>query len=659
MNLPAPENELSLENSSSDDQITDPSTIELGNTSAASVMTGDPLIGTTVIERYTISSVIGFGGWSVVYRAYDTALNRWVAIKAMHQHLCVDQSKLLRFQREAQASSGLTHQNIAVVYDCGLMWAGRPYISMEFVEGESLAETVKAGESFDFDKSLTLFMQICNGLEAIHKAGLVHRDLKPSNIKVSDAGIVKVLDFGCAKWILQEQNLLTRSDESVGTPAYMSPEQCLGQPVDARSDIYALGCIMYEVITGKRPFSSDNLLECMRMHIKVLPPKFRVARPDLKIPDGLEAVVFKALAKDPNDRYASAEDLRKALADSLLAVSFKDRIFAPWQKLGARRRRKFILVTSVIALIGVVCSIALYQSMRSRSITFPDGHDVGSIYIIEQNSLGQDVGRNRLGPAQGTVRVPLNSYVQLAEVPASDASTLTFLQKVRATDLQRIDLTGATVKSQAIDNINFVNKMDTVSLNGAKINDEALEKLKLADLVGLNLSGTSVSDRPLFSIARNCPKLRWVALRGNTHVTDVGAACLAKLTKLTALMFQDVPRISDLCLIELSKSKTLTFLGLRGDNISDAGVSSIASSASLKNLDLSATHITDGGISSLSKLSLLQLNLSETKISDSCVPALAAMKSLKTLNISSTSITPSGIGRLKSALSGCEIRTDE
>ena len=564
-------------------------TLELLDHVTDEVMSGDPLIGTKIeADRYEILSVIGFGGWSVVYKALDRSLTRLVAIKAMHPHLCVDQTKLMRFQREAQAASGLTHQNIAVVYDCGLLRAGRPYISMELVEGESLATIISEKKLPDLGRKLDIFRQMCDGLEAVHHGGLVHRDLKPSNIKVADSGVVKVLDFGCAKYILQEQNLLTKSDEAVGTPAYMSPEQCTGKSIDPRSDIYAVGCIMYETLTGSRPFASDNLLECMQMHLKTMPPAFRIACPENKIPQALESVVFKALSKDPIDRFASVKELREALAASAQPPSLLRDISEPWRRLGARRQRKAIFAAASGALIATAAGVACWHLMQTRSIAFPEGHDVGSIYLVERTD-GRDGLRTRLGSAQGVVRVPLYSYVQLAEVPENDASALAFLRNMRPTDLQRIDLSGAVLKDVAVDNLNHIDQLDSVSFNRAQITDAALEKLRLSKLTGLNLSETHISDKSLFAIVENCPKLNWIALRGNAVVTDAGISSLAKMPNLSAFLFQEVRQITDACLAPLSRSRTMKMLVLRGDNITDLGLQSLIAAPALRRLDVSAT----------------------------------------------------------------------
>jgi serine/threonine protein kinase len=635
------------------------STDSRGDSSHAdSPLQGDPLIGTLVADRYEILCVLGFGGWSIVYKALDRNLNRLVAVKAMHPHLCVDQNKLMRFNREAQAASGLNHPNIAMVHDCGRLRAGRPFITMELVEGASLAELIASKQLSELTKQLDVFKQTCNGLGAVHKAGLIHRDLKPSNIKVAESGLVKVLDFGCAKYILQEPNLLTKSDEAVGTPAYMSPEQCLGKSVDARSDIYALGCIMYEVITGTRAFASDNLLECMQMHLRTMPPSFKATAPNTKISSQLESIVFKAMAKDPVDRFQSVMELRDALDEASKPPSALGFISEPWRRLGAKRRKQFKLVFAVTLAISVFGGSMIWDLMQTRSINFPEGHEVGTIYLVEQVK-GQDGARTRLGAAQGVIRVPRRAYVQLAELSDSDSSTLSFLQNLRASDVQRIDLTGIKLEDSAIDCINHVENLDSLSLNKAHLSDAALEKLRLAHLVGLNLTETTISDEALKAIVQNCPKLTWIQLRGNHAVTDSGIITLAGMLDLRAYLFQDVKQLTDACLPALSKAKSMTFLNLRGDNITDDGLKSLLTAPLLRRLDIGATHVTDRGIETLAQMpALSDITLSELKITDACVASLCKFKQLKKLNILSTGISAAGLKKLKSALPNCEIMAD-
>jgi serine/threonine protein kinase len=531
---------------------------------------------------------------------------------------------------------------------------------MELIEGKSLAEIIASGKPPDIEQTLAIFILICNGLEAIHNAGLLHRDLKPGNIKLSENGSVKVLDFGCAKWILQEQNLLTRTDEAVGTPAYMSPEQCLGKPVDARSDIYSLGCVMYEVLTAHRPFASDNLLECMRMHLKSMPPEFKAVQSGWQIPKGLESVVFKAMAKDPDDRFASAAELRKALTSSLTNFSRGAQILEPWHRLGTKRRKQIILSIISFVLLSTICAAYLWQSSKTRSISFPDGHEVGTLFIIGKDTNGKDSGRSKIGTAQGIVQVPINSYVQLAEVPESDAEKLSFLEKLGENDIQRLDLSGTALKSEAINNINRLTKLDSLSLNSTTIADEALEQLRLSELTGLDLTGTAASDRSMISIVKNCPKLHWMQLRGNSRVTNEGVAILTKLPAIKALLLQNVAQVTDACLKTVGKSGTIDMMVLRADNITDEGLANLSSAINLASIDLSSTHITNIGVKNLSKLSRLRVvNLSDTKIDDNCIPTLASMTGVRSLNVSSTAISADGLRRLRAALPDCQIRANE
>jgi serine/threonine protein kinase len=194
----------------------------------------DPLIKTTIAQRYKIFAVIGIGGWSRVYEALDETLNRAVALKILHPHFVLDSHALERFKREAESVSILSHANVAAVYDFGQLPDGRPFIVLEFIQGESLADALSLGKRFDTKECINIFAQIADGLNAAHELGLVHRDLKPSNIMLTSRGVPKIVDFGTAKCTFAQGHSLTITNEIVGTPSYMSPEQCLGQQTDAR-----------------------------------------------------------------------------------------------------------------------------------------------------------------------------------------------------------------------------------------------------------------------------------------------------------------------------------------------------------------------------------------------------------------------------------------
>lgn len=281
----------------------------------------DPMIGKVFADRYEVESVLGLGGMSVVYKAKHALMKRTVAIKMLHKCLKDDPTASDRFQLEAQAAASLNHQNIVTVYDFGLSLGGEPYFVMDCLEGESLKDLIERKGVLTYQRALPIFRQICDGLDAAHKKGIIHRDLKPANVvllKQDDGSeLVKIVDFGIAKIIPQageNQLHLTQTGEVFGSPVYMSPEQCMGKALDTRSDIYGLGCLMYETLTGDPPLRGNGFLETMNMHVNTVPPPLKEHRPDADIPEILDAVILKCLAKNPNERFQTAGELRDVLA---------------------------------------------------------------------------------------------------------------------------------------------------------------------------------------------------------------------------------------------------------------------------------------------------------------------------------------------------------
>ena len=642
MNTPTPEDNKIVSINSSE-TFDEQHTRELGTGVNTVNATGDPLLGMVVADRYDVSSIIGIGGWSVVYKAYDKTLERPIAIKALHAHLCVDQTKLLRFKREAESASKLNHPNIAVIYDCGDLWPGRPYISMELIEGVSLTELLQTKGQLATVEFANLFSQICDGIEAIHNLGLIHRDLKPSNIKISDAGIAKVLDFGLAKWILQDQDALTRSDESLGTPTYMSPEQCLGKPLDARSDIYSLGCMMYETVTGVKPFTADNSLRYMQMHVQTMPPKFKEIKPDLKVPDYIELIVFKALAKDPQDRFASAHEIKAALNDPLYARSLTGKVakFKIWH-LPAARRIALITSAMVVGLLIAANLVSTWQQSKQatkehttqslqgdRTIQFPD-EVVGNLFLLTRFSDGHAVRGKKIVNARGATKVPEGALIELTGVPPDKSASVTFLAKLKPEDLQYITMSGSQLNDDGLANINKLTGVQSINADETMVTDAGVEKLDLQNLGGLNLKGTKVTDASMPHIAAVLERLGWLSVR-KTAVTDKGASILFEQLHLKSIDLSET-KISDACLKNIGKESRISSLKLAGDEITDAGVESLSSLKSLKTL-----------------------NLRQCKITDKSIVALSRMRQLKDLDISTTGISNTGFERLKKSLPDCAI----
>jgi DNA-binding NarL/FixJ family response regulator/tRNA A-37 threonylcarbamoyl transferase component Bud32 len=275
----------------------------------------DKMVGTTFAERYEILSVLGSGSGGTVYKARHRFMNRLAAIKVMHPELMPDLDLLQRFRQEAAAANSLEHPNIIRVIDFGVASDGTAFMIQEFVDGPTLREIIDHEGAVPAPLAVELFKQICLGLGFAHRAGIVHRDLKPSNVLVAGYGTldmrVKIADFGVAKLVRPDNSNAVRTEMGlvIGSPLYMSPEQCRGHVLDKRADIYSMGCLMYETLTGRPPFVGKDVMEVMFQHVNCEVPNIASTPIGMHLPAILNGIVMKALRKEANTRYRSMEEL--------------------------------------------------------------------------------------------------------------------------------------------------------------------------------------------------------------------------------------------------------------------------------------------------------------------------------------------------------------
>ncbi|CAN2168961.1 SPS1 Serine/threonine protein kinase [Candidatus Nanopelagicaceae bacterium] len=329
--------------------------------------------------RYKLGEMIGTGGMADVYIAEDTRLARQVAVKVLRSDLARDPSFVARFRKEALAAAGLNHPGIVAVYDSGEEPA--PYIVMELISGHTLRELIHKGERVPLKRALEIGEGILAALEYSHQAGIVHRDIKPANIMITDHGDVKVMDFGIARALADLGATLTSTWNVVGTAQYLSPEQALGEVADLRSDIYSTGCLLYEVLTGKPPFTGETPVSIAYQHVSgvLVAPSSIVAG----LPEGIDTLLTVALAKNPDDRYQSAG----LMLDDLYKIENGEAVTTKIAKAPISRRKVLFGAVGGFAAIGLLAGGLFLTNSGPTGDSLPQLPNVVGLTQAEAEAL--------------------------------------------------------------------------------------------------------------------------------------------------------------------------------------------------------------------------------------------------------------------------------
>lgn len=598
-----------------------------------------PKVGTMFESIYELNRVIASGGMGLVYEARDATTEQTVAIKMLHAHMLSD-AFVMRFQREGKAASQLSHPNLLKVYELGVTDTNQPYMVMEFVPGYSLADEIRRSP-IALKRAIPIFVQICDALAHAHQRGVLHRDLKPSNILLTqmDDGreVVKIVDFGIAK-VLDDDGKITRTGQVLGSPAYMSPEQCSGGHVDNRSDIYSLGCLMFETLTGKPPFVSESSLKIIMHHRSTAPPTLASFMTQFEVPKALDDIFKKVFAKQPDQRYQTVDELKVDLL--ALEETMPDQL--PKKKAQAKKRskrhrgikidREMIMVASVVLGSVVLASGAAFFLMmepkksdpvtpteRSSSLERPDSDDDAKkrdkIRMLAKLDMRKVTDQDLIWCESVADSLP---ELPLSGSQVSDTGMASFLRKNKFSILTKINLDNTAVGKDTCAALLHVPTLQILKLKNTNVKDaDGMLIARLKNLEELSLESTGIQDITVRDLSQ-CPRLSELNLAW-TRVTSNACSAIASMQGLKELSLRGT-RINNSGLQQLAELRTLTSLDVGSTDIDDKGLDSIGRLERLEKLNLSYTKVNGKALSILKGLpSLLQLDLKGTSLTDKTV----------------------------------------
>lgn len=571
-------------------------------------------------SNYEFIGTVGTGGMSVIYKARQLLLNKTVAIKMLHSHL-LNEHSIMRFQQEAKAASSLNHPNVISVHDFGISKLGQPYMVMDFIDGKTLAEVIKSRGALPLPEAMDIFIAVSAALEHAHQNNVLHRDLKPSNImlrETEDGYDVFLVDFGIAKIIDTENGgiaqQLTQTGDVMGSPLYMSPEQCMGKKLDQRSDIYSFGCILYEAVAGMPPHRGDTMLQTIFKHLNEKAEPLRVVRPDIVFPEAFEDLVESLLATQAEDRIQSISEVKKSLED-IQAGALQRTLPAKTSTPTKLKLDK----TTILVTVGVILVIAGFFSLifsETRLQLAQKMMDVADRKGANELKRVQSINNPTTTPTTTETVRNEPTYENLRNLG----------KETRSLDLSKLRITDGAILA-----LTNLPNLQTLDLSDTPITDQAIEPIvKMTSLTSLDLHKTKLSSSAIAKLSK-LVNLRVLQL-DYTNTDDDALSAISSLKNLSELMLRDT-KISDEGLSNLQSLKALTALSISGCNIDNTGLNSI-SNLKLSSLDLWDTRVTAGGIRALKDCkSLTQLRLSRINLSADDFSALSEIDHLRSIQL--------------------------
>lgn len=645
--------------------------------------------GSWIAGQYQIIHSLGAGGMGSVYKCMDRLTNRMVAVKVLRQELTVNNKAVQRFQREAQAIASLEHQNLVRLYNFqtdGQM----PILVMEYVDGTPLNKELEDQGSLKTGRAVNIAIQICDALSYAHTVGIIHRDLKPSNIIIRQnpdgSETAKLVDFGIAK-INDAQSNMTSTGEVFGSPSYMSPEQAMGQRVSESADQYALGCVLFECLTGSKPFISETPLAVMMQHMKDTPPSLKEASLGNQFPNDLELIVKRMLEKDPAHRFSSMLAARDALSgkgmqgvhaalpvDNLDNQKEKSNKAISFKLLGALVGGSLALLTVAIVAGGSflphkekepVAIQPVHQSLNYSPLPNTDLEPLKDT-SFKQKLLAEHFWRHR---TDSSLKIPDDRYPRIGSLSSKAIQTISDMKSLHDLDLAgfRDTIFLADLKNSTLSDLDLsMSDIDDSTIERLGTNLPHLQKLVLGEckrlkafnlksnsIKELDLAGTSITDATLKSLAR-VPNLQILSVKGCRNLTDAGFNSLSNLASLRKLNVNETA-ISDTNVGHLASLPNLQDLDLgEYSNLTDKCLAELAKLPHLVRLDM---H----GIDPKGKLHLLQklknlryLGLAHSSLTAQDIDDITHLSQLKTLDVAHDNLSDEEYLRLVKGSPGLE-----
>jgi serine/threonine protein kinase len=644
------------------------------------IAANDPLIGKTISRNYQILSCRGRGGMSVVYKARDLSADRYVAVKILPCDNKSREETLLRFQREARLLGRLDHPNVIRVHAFDFTADRQPFFVMDYVEGHTLAERIAHDAPVPLKTSIEIFLQICRGLAHAHQKGILHRDLKPSNIMLitseSQDVQVKILDFGIGKLLETSSSYsqqLTKTGDVFGSPLYMSPEQGLGRPLTVSSDIYSMGCLMFETLTGAPPFLGKTMVETILKHQTERPLLLREATLGANFSEILEGIVSKCLAKDPLERYQSADELGESLHNLQTGKSKSVGTHGANSDIKKSKRPPALILVAVAAILLIALVFCIKKGHKRHPTA--DAHYPPSEQIIRELPKLSKEEQDDAKVAFDVKYLTNSTHLDYRGYRLTEQG---FAQLENMHQLSSLNLSLSSANDSALKSLGSLKHLSELQLAMTGVTDEGMKPLEHLPLSSLNLAHTRITDRGI-AILRNVATLRVLNLQAsnidddalseiahlkklerlylsNTKVSGAGLARLAGLTALQRLEVADT-QVSDAGLKYLKNLRSIIYLDLQGTKITDAGLADLIPLTKLQVLKLGRTKITDSGLSTLLKIqSLSWLLLDHTTVTDKGLLLLPKLKHLSSLNLQNCPrVSKLSLIRLKRQLPRCEV----